>query len=168
MCWSGAGRRYYLRRLLKVKWYIFILFFCIGCRTYSGLKPREFYGELDGNKQLTLHVPKRYVSEQIKLDYRKGIEQFYTYPGGSLFYVSYKADWASPNTGNLKNAAGERASSTEIMYNGVDKSKLYWKEIIVDSLRFGYCNVPLSQKYRFEQAINSMQVKRKPFWKNQY
>jgi hypothetical protein len=146
----------------------FLVIICAGCASFSGMNKRQFHSDLDDKKEIILRVPKGYEEELVRAEAGKRSEQYYTYGNDALLYVGYKADWQSPNFPMTEASRQKNVGQNETIYNGRDPEGRYWKEVQVDSLRFGYCKVPAADKDRFEQAVNSVRHKRKPFWKNHY
>ena len=147
---------------------LFLLVLCAGCAGFNGMHKRPFHSELDEKKEIILRVPKGYEEELVRAEGGYRSEQYYTYSNDALLYIGYKADWQSPNFPMTEATRIKNTGQNETIYNGRDSNGHYWKEVQVDSLRFGYCKVPPEDKDRFEQAVNSVRHKRKPFWKNHY
>ncbi|HVG15012.1 MAG TPA: hypothetical protein VM935_08625 [Chitinophagaceae bacterium] len=113
-------------------------------------------------KDVLLFVPSGYSQEQVQLESKGGIKQFYQYNHGAQVYISYRAAWPSSNHQFM---AGDTVKVVEanggFMYSGRDESGLYWKEVSVDSLKWGYSFVPVNLLARYEQFVNTVRIKNK-------
>jgi hypothetical protein len=88
-----------------------------------------------------------------------GIEQFYRYNHGAYVYMSHRAAW---NSSNDRFLAADTVQGIEtnggFMFSGRDESGLFWKEVRVDSLKWGYSFVPVNLLPQFEQFVNTVRI----------
>lgn len=130
-----------------------------GCAVYPGMKKRPFSVSMD-RKDVSIFVPSGYTEEQVRLGSQGGIEQFYQYNHGALLYISHRAEWSSSN---LRFIAADTLKGMKanggFMFSGRDQNGLYWKEVSVDSLKWGYSFVPVNLLPRYEQFVNTVRIK---------
>ncbi len=132
-----------------------------GCAMYPGLKKRPFSFNMD-KKDVLLFVPSGYLQEQVQLGNKGGIKQFYYYNHGAHVYISYRPEWPSSNHRFLAADTANRVEANGgFMYSGRDENGLYWKEVSVDSLKWGYSFVPVNLLPRYEQFVNTVRIKNK-------
>lgn len=142
-----------------IKFFLLLVIFC-SCAGYPHMKKRSFSYTLGESKNIVFFVPAGYKKEQVKVGADKGIEQFYQYNHGAYFYISHRAEWHSLNERfvSLSNDP-VKTDEGEFMYSGTDESGLYWKEVKIDSLKWGYSFVPVNLLPLFEQSVNSIRIK---------
>ena len=114
---------------------------------------------MSGKQSLTVFVPGGYTDEYVNVDKEKGMEQYYTYNGGAIFYIANNVSWHSMNEYARKAQAQKQDGSDRQISKGIDASGFLWKEVQIDSLRFGYFNVPPHLQHKFDQALYSIKVK---------
>ncbi len=137
---------------------LILLVILTGCSVYPGLKKRTFSFTMD-KSDVVLFVPARYKAAQMRVGLRGGIEQFYRYNHGAYLYVSHRAEWNSSNDQFIAQDTTQRVQANGgFIYSGRDKSGLFWKEVRVDSLRWGYSFVPVNLLPQFEQFANTVRV----------
>lgn len=138
---------------------VFLLIILSGCSVYPGLKKRTFSFTMD-KSDVVLFVPARYKAAQVRIGLKGGIEQFYRYNHGAYVYVSHQAEWNSSNDRFIAQDTIQRIEANGgFIYSGRDESGLYWKEVRVDSLKWGYSFVPVNLLPQFEQFANTVRVK---------
>ncbi len=142
-----------------MKSFLLIVLFA-GCAVYPDMKKRSFSYHLNDKKDIVFFVPEGYVQEQVKLHETKGLEQFYQYNHGAYFYIAQGTSLASINKRFITTGGKTEKNGSEFMYSGTDESGLYWKEVQVDSLRWGYSFVPVNLLPKFEQSVNSIRIKK--------
>ena len=141
--------------------FLILLAMLSGCTVYPGLKKRAFSYTMD-KRDAFIFVPAGYIDAQVKVGAMGGIEEFYRYNHGAYVYMSHRAEWKSSNhrfiaTDTIKGIE----SNGGFMFSGRDESGLYWKEVRVDSLKWGYSFVPVNLLPQFEQFINTVRLKAK-------
>lgn len=145
-----------------MKYVAILLFFCFGCAAVNpGYKKRTFAYELGEEAAVVFYVPSEYKEEKFKVGDGPGLEQYYTYNPGSIFYISHKTAWPTINQLFIADTSKPLVRENEFIYSGTDESGFYWKEIRIDSLRFGYSFVPVNLLEQFEHTLNSIRIKRK-------
>jgi hypothetical protein len=128
---------------------------------YPGLKKRPFSFNMD-KRDVLLFVPAGYLQEQFQLGNKGGIKQFYQYNHGAQVYISYRAEWPSSNQQFLlADTVKGVVENGGFMYSGRDENGLYWKEVSVDSLKWGYSFVPVNLLPQYEQFVNTVRIKNK-------
>ena len=143
--------------MIRLVW-CFIIF--SGCVSYPGLKKRSFSFTMEKRDAL-IFVPARYTKEEVKVGSRGGIEQFYQYNHGAHLYISYRAEWGSSNQRYMKaDSVKGIEGNGGFIFSGRDESGLYWKEVTVDSLKWGYSFVPVNLLPQYEQFVNTVRIKK--------
>lgn len=144
-----------------MKCFFFILLFS-SCAGYTSMKNRPFSYNLGGSKDILFAVPSGYVKEQVKVSPNGGVEQFYQYNHGAYLYLSHATEWNSLNQKFITvESKSVEVKDGEFMFSGIDESGLYWKEVRVDSLKWGYSFVPVNLLPLFDLSINTIRIKNK-------
>ena len=131
------------------------------CSTFSGMKKHHFEYWAEGDKKtVLLHVPSPFAEKKMILDTTGGKELFYYYANGALFYVARSVTWPTENQAFIDDLRPSSSGQDQFSFTGKDKTGLFWKEIRVEGFRFGYTYVSAAQKARFEQAINSIRIRK--------
>ena len=94
------------------------------------------------------------------LDTTGGKELFYYYANGALFYIARSVSWPTENQAFIEYLKASSSEKNSFSFTGKDETGLFWKEIMVEDFRFGYTYVSPAQKARFEQAINSIRIRK--------
>jgi hypothetical protein len=131
-----------------------LLMVCASCSVFTGFKRKTFtYNEKNESQAISLRVPAGYDKEQI-IDSGGSKEQWYYYDNGAVLYFAqtvtakeYQPIDSAVNKPSLHLGGG-------LLYKGFGQNALYWREYRLDSLRFGYKNVPYSMEARFDSAVN--------------
>ena len=143
--------------------FLFFVAFLFSCSVFDEFKSKEFIYYEDGKKEhLALKIPKHWSEEKILLDSSGGKEQYYYYNSGALIYFSKDVkSWTTENQTRVDSVKkySPKKNLNKNIYSGTDSGKLYWKEIQLDSFRFGYSYVPGGELEKFETAINSIRLK---------
>ena len=141
--------------------YIFLILLFSSCAGYPRMKNRPFSYNLGGSKDVILPVPSGYLKEQVKVSPKGGVEQFYQYNHGAHLYVSHATEWNSLNQKFISGNTPVEIKEGEFMFSGTDENGLYWKEVRVDSLKWGYSFVPVNLLPLFDQSVNNIKIKNK-------
>lgn len=147
-----------------MKWILpLLLLFTASCALLKGYKKDEFYytAAPQQNQCLPLLIPRGALKEEIKQEPDGSKVQTYHYGNGTVLYIAYNTDttWQYQPIAPEENVPLLHPLGG-IMYKGITKDLLYWREIRIDSLRMGYVNVPYDLEIRFDSALNyaSMRV----------
>jgi hypothetical protein len=125
------------------------------------MKRHQFEYWNEGDKKIVLlHVPSPFAEKKMILDTTGGKELFYYYANGALFYVARSVSWPTENQSFIDDLRPSSSGQDQFSFTGKDKTGLFWKEIRVEGFRFGYTYVTAAQKARFEQAINSIRIRK--------
>ena len=131
------------------------------CSTFSGMKKHHFeYWNEGDRKTVLIHVPSPYAEKKMILDTTGGKELFYYYANGALFYIARSVSWPTENQAFIEYLRASSSEKNSFSFTGKDETGLFWKEIRVEDFRFGYTYVSSAQKARFEQAINSIRIRK--------
>jgi hypothetical protein len=135
--------------------------FLSACSTYSGMKKHHFEYWNEGEKKTVLiQVPSPFADKKMILDTTGGKELYYYYANGALFYVARSVSWPTENQAFIDKLRPSLREQNQFSFTGKDETGLFWKEIRVEGFRFGYTYVSTAQKARFEQAINSIRIRK--------
>lgn len=125
----------------------------------GGFVQRDFnYSDKTAVEKMLLQVPKGFTREKMVLDTVGGKEQFYNYANGAIVYFSKDISWLTENALLVRQAKRSSNDGT-VVWKGIDKDGLYWKEIKMEGFRFGYSYVPPAALEQFEQAVNFVRVR---------
>ena len=107
---------------------------------------------------ISLHVPKGYQEEKIRLG-QYGKEQYYTYSDGSRLFVGLNLGWPSINQERGMIPYADSIAIRSGSFKGIDRNKLHWKEIHFDYFMVGYSYVPADKVEIFDRAVHSLRFK---------
>jgi hypothetical protein len=130
-----------------------------GCVGPEGLKKREFYTKVDENK-LKFFVPLNFKEEKVAVDTAGGVQQYYNYESGAIFYVAYNTKIIQENLKWMKDRRNRKIVPKDGIYSGTENG-LHWKEVRVDQLAYGYSDVPPAMLNEFERSVNWLKLKMK-------
>lgn len=101
-------------------------------------------------------VPKGYTRERTEVDSSGNTILSYSYPNQAVFYVAHMED-TSVQIQPIKeenNLPGMAPATGAVIYKGMDRDHLLWREIRQNDLRVGYRFVPKEWESRFDSATN--------------
>jgi hypothetical protein len=125
------------------------------CSVFTGYKKSTFhYTENNTGQAISLRVPAGYERVEATVDSAGNKHKVYYYKGGPVLY--FTDNHAFSNQPLVDTAVNKPAPHPAggWLYKGFDKKATYWREYQLDSLRFGYKNVPYGFEERFDSAIN--------------
>ena len=143
----------------------FLLSTCM--HDYSKIVFTHYSSDLKKQQKIkySAQIPKGFVLKTYKAGGEVGTENQYSYSDSSVIYIS---DFASSiNEQNIRN---EGYASKKFEYNmkkyssnndtlilsGKNQNELYWKEVIIGKICFGYIEVRLEKKNIFDKALNTI------------
>ena len=136
---------------------LLLLFSFTSCGLFSPYKNRQFtYTDSTGQqKTLALKVPRGFKTTSVETDSAGNKEQVYKYLNGAVYYAAYSLDTTrtyQPIDTSMNQPLPHRLGGW--IYKGQDSSHLFWREIRMDSLTFGYRNVSRDNEIKFDSALN--------------
>jgi hypothetical protein len=128
---------------------------------------RQFIFSDEGvQRSLTVSVPRGFKSEEKSKDADGSERLEYSYSNGAKLYFARLSD--TTRTFQFIDSSMNIPRTTPFggtVYKGMDSSGLWWSEIRIGDLRFGYENVPPRRETRFDQAIYGIEldgIRKKP------
>ena len=98
-----------------MRFFLFIVLFALSsCAFHKGFRQRSYQGEVEGKSSIRMWVPNDYLKELMFLEPRGGATQFYTYRGGAVFYVSWKATEPVFNVENIRRSFPDSIAAAPI------------------------------------------------------
>ena len=136
---------------------LLLLFFISSCGIFSPYKNRQFtYAGADGaEKVVRIKVPRGFKTSSVETDSVGNKEQVYRYLNGAIYYAAYSLDTTrtyQPIDTSMAQPLPHRLGGW--IYKGQDSSHLFWREIRMDSLTFGYRHVSSDNEIKFDSALN--------------
>lgn len=161
--------------LMKKIIFIFFIFVFIGCNPNTTNKSVQ-----KANNQY------RFSFKTIESDYEKyakysillpahGMKEKF-YPHNGEIYIEYRISYKDSSTFYISNdiwnmsqvnarhlleigvnGYNKKAIVDTISYEGIQKNKRVWKEILLGEIVVGFSNVPKSRKLEFEKGLNSVE-----------
>ena len=102
-----------------------------------------------------IKVPRGFKIRDVTVDSAGNKEQVYRYANGAVYYAAYSLDSTrtyQPINERINQPLPHRLGGW--IYKGQDSSFLFWREIRMDSLTFGYRHVSRENEIRFDEALN--------------
>lgn len=138
--------------------FLFAFFLVAGlssCFLFNEYRKREFtYTDNGRSTVVPITIPKGY-SKQERID-TVGIQMTtYYYPGGAMLYTAFLADTNTilqPIPDSLHQALEHKLGGK--IYKGQDSTRLFYREIQLGRLRYGYRFVPWEREGDFDEATN--------------
>ena len=136
---------------------LLLLFSFTSCGIFSPYKNRQFtYTDSAGQqKTLGLKVPRGFKLKSETVDSAGNKEQVYRYVNGAVYYAAYSTDTTrtyQPINEALNQPLPHRLGGW--IYKGQDSSHLFWREIRMNPLTFGYRHVTRDDEVKFDSALN--------------
>ena len=136
---------------------LLLLFSFTSCGLFSPYKNRKFsYTDESGaTKTVRLKVPRGFKVKTENVDSAGNKEQVYRYVNGTVYYAAYSNDTTrtyQPIDETINQPLPHRLGGW--IYKGQDSSHLFWREIRMRPLTFGYRNVSRENEIRFDSALN--------------
>ena len=136
---------------------LLLLFSATSCGLFSPYKNRQFtYTDESGaTKTLRLKVPRGFKVKTENVDSAGNKEQVYRYVNGAVYYAAYSTDTTrtyQPIDETINQPLPHRLGGW--IYKGQDSSHLFWREIRMQPLTFGYRHVSRENEIKFDSALN--------------
>jgi hypothetical protein len=112
------------------------------------------------NYSVPLVVPRGYSKKWVSQDSSGNNILTYQYKDGSIFYLAHVKD-TSVDLQPLEwseNIARQSHHTGALIYKGMDKDHLFWREVRQKNFRSGYRFVNGDEEYRFDSATNYLVV----------
>jgi hypothetical protein len=150
--------------MIKSTLFLFLVFLS-SCFLFRDLKRERFAYNANGRPHvLHTRVPRGFDREKLERDSAGNTAKFYYYSNGTVFYTAHMVDTSKQlqYIDYTRNIPLQHKDGGWI-YKGMDSTERYWREIRLANYKFGYINVPGSQEYDFDEALNynSLQVNRR-------
>ena len=104
---------------------------------------------------MQIKVPRGFKIRSVNVDSAGNKEQVYRYVNGAVYYAAFSLDTTrtyQPIDTSVNQPLPHRMGG--LIYKGQDSSHLFWREIRMDSLSFGYRHVSRDNEIRFDEALN--------------
>lgn len=146
---------------------ICILFICFGILSCQNQRKVAFkHSSVIGNKEkittIYLRIPKGYKYSGIKADAESGLENQYRFADSSVIYLT---DFVGTINASIINDNqldyNKRFSADTAIFKGVMKNGKYWKEVKYFNLFYGYYDVPLISKDKYDRILNKIEIREK-------
>ena len=136
---------------------LLLLFFVSSCGIFSPYSNRKFVYATNGDaeKVVRIKVPRGFKIASVETDSAGNKEQIYRYANGAVYYAAYSLDTSrtyQPIDTSMAQPLPHRLGGW--IYKGQDSSHLFWREIRMDSLTFGYRHVSRDNEIKFDEALN--------------
>lgn len=155
-----------------MKYLIFLLPILYSCNIYKETTRVQFkhtISDLNSQKieKCFMVVPKGYELKEIKAGGENGLEYQLIYKDSSIIYITQFVN--SLNDINIEKAGLADKKNDLYLKNSFPNDTLtlestttnglFWKEIRIGNITYGYLNVHLKQKNEFEKSITSFSCK---------
>ena len=127
----------------------------MSCNPFRNFKTRQL--ESDG-KILSLSIPNRYIKEESRIDSLGNKLQVFNYGNGAYLYFATVKDSVDLQLIDKEKNIAKLHSIGGIFYKGIDAKGLFWREVQIDNLRYGYKNVTRDSEIKFDSAINFVKI----------
>lgn len=141
-----------------MKCFVFLLLVLLSsCGLLTPYRSQRFlYTPAGGQeKAIPIKVPRGFKIRSVTIDSLGNKEQVYRYANGAVYYAAYSTNatrtYQPIDTSNNQPLPHRLGG---LIYKGQDSSHLFWREIRMDSLHFGYRYVSRDNEIKFDQALN--------------
>lgn len=141
-----------------LKCFCFLLLMLLSsCGLLTPYRSQQFLYTTESGQEaaLPIKVPRGFKIRSVEVDSLGNKEQVYRYANGAVYYVAYRTDTTrtyQPINISLNQPLPHRLGGW--IYKGQDSSHLFWREIRMDSLAFGYRHVSRDNEIKFDEALN--------------
>jgi hypothetical protein len=117
------------------------------------------YSEGSQSYSIPIVVPKGFAKERTEVDSSGNTILSYFYEkkaGKAFFYIAHMVDSSTQLQPIIEeeHIPQVRLGTETLVYKGLDKENLYWREVRKGELRVGYHSVPKHLESRFDSATN--------------
>lgn len=140
---------------------IFLCLFLTSCFLSKPYRIENFnYADKGSNYSFPLVVPRGYSKKWTSVDETGNSILTYSYRNGSIFYMAHMTDTAADMQpiDMQENIARQSHHTGALIYKGMDKNDLYWREVRQKNFRVGYRYVSSDNEYKFDSATNYLVV----------
>ncbi len=136
---------------------LLLLFSFSSCGLFSPYKNRQFtYIDASGAQQtVRIKVPRGFKFKSEEVDSAGNKEQVYRYANGAVYYAAYSRDTSrtyQPIDESTNHPLPHKLGGW--IYKGQDSSHLFWREVRMHPLTFGYRHVSRDNEVKFDSALN--------------
>lgn len=141
--------------------YIFLIVFTAlilpSCFITNPYRKQEFsFNEEGTNYSIPFIVPRGFKKKWSSIDEKGNTIQTYSYKDGSVFYFSHMKDSSVDMQPIMyeENHPHKSHHTNAIIYKGIDKNMLYYREVRQGKYWMGYRFVDSDDEYKFDSATN--------------